>query len=76
LLKKLRIGLGIVVLLLAGFGLITKNFIAQPIMMLSLSAFILVGGLGELKQGRKRRGFISILLSIFVIAVLVQTFLA
>lgn len=75
-LKKLRIGLGIVVLLLAGFGLITKNFIAQPIMMLSLSAFILVGGLGELKQGRKRRGFISILLSIFVIAVLVQTFLA
>jgi hypothetical protein len=76
LLKKLRIGLGIVVLLLAGFGLLTKNFAAQPIMMLSLSAFILVGGLDELKQGRKRRGFISVLLSIFVLAVLVQTFLS
>ncbi|WP_260631710.1 DUF3953 domain-containing protein [Neobacillus niacini] len=74
--KKLRIGLGIVVLLLAGFGLITKNFTAQPIMMLSLSAFILVGGLDELKNGRKRRGFISIILSIFVLAVLVQTFLS
>ncbi|MBY0148362.1 DUF3953 domain-containing protein [Neobacillus niacini] len=45
-------------------------------MMLSLSAFILVGGLDELKNGRKRRGFISIILSIFVLAVLVQTFLS
>jgi hypothetical protein len=75
LLKKVRIGLGIVVLLLAGFGLLTKNFIAQPIMMLSLSAFILVGGLDELKQGQKRRGYISIFLSIFVLAIVVQTFL-
>ncbi|MDM5326585.1 hypothetical protein [Neobacillus sp. CF12] len=74
-LKKVRIGLGIVVLLLAGFGLLTKNFIAQPIMMLSLSAFILVGGLDELKQGQKRRGYISIFLSIFVLAIVVQTFL-
>jgi hypothetical protein len=40
LLKKIRIILGIVVILLAGFGLITKNFVAQPIMMLSLSAWI------------------------------------
>lgn len=73
--KKLRIILGIVVLLLAGFGLITKNFVAQPIMMLSLSAFILVGGLDELKQRKKRRGYISIFLAVFVLVVAIQTFL-
>ncbi|MEH7014254.1 hypothetical protein V7087_26160 [Neobacillus niacini] len=74
-LKKLRITLGIVVLLLAGYGLLTKNFVAQPIMMFSLSAFILVGGLDELKQGKKRRGYISIFLSIFVLVIVVQTFI-
>ena len=73
-LKKIRIALGIVVLLLAGFGLLTKNFVAQPFMMLGLSAFILVGGLDELKNGRKRRGYISIFLSVFVLTVLVQSF--
>lgn len=72
--KKLRITLGIVVLLLAGFGLLTKNFVAQPFMMLGLSAFILVGGLDELKKGQKRRGYISIFLSVFVLAILVQSF--
>jgi hypothetical protein len=75
LLKKLRITLGIVVIVLAGYGLLTKNFVAQPIMMLSLSAFILVGGLDELKQGQKRRGYISIFLSIFVLAIVVRTFI-
>ena len=74
--KKLRLGLGIVVLLLAGYGLLTKNFFLQPIMMLSLSAFILVGGLDELKQGKKRRGYISIFLSIFVLTIVVKTFLS
>ncbi|NWQ42686.1 hypothetical protein MLOOGBEN_18450 [Bacillus sp. EB106-08-02-XG196] len=72
--KKLRITLGIAVLLLAGFGLLTKNFVAQPFMMLGLSAFILVGGLDELKNGKKRRGYISIFLSVFVLAILVQSF--
>jgi hypothetical protein len=76
LVKKLRLGLGIVVLLLAGYGLLTKNFVLQPIMMLSLSAFILVGGLDELKQGKKRRGYISIFLSIFVLTIVVKTFLS
>ena len=74
--KKLRITLGIVVLLLAGYGLITKNFVAQPIMMLSLSAFILVGGLDELKQGIKRRGYISLFLAVFVLAIATRTFLS
>nr|WP_263326755.1 DUF3953 domain-containing protein [Neobacillus sp. Marseille-Q6967] len=73
--KKLRLILGIVVLLLAGYGLITKNFIAQPIMMLSLSAFILVGGLDELQQGQKRRGYVNIFLSVFVLFILVQSFI-
>ncbi|PAE44058.1 hypothetical protein [Bacillus sp. 7884-1] len=73
-LKKIRITLGFVVLLLAGFGLLTKNFVAQPFMMLGLSAFILVGGLDELKKGKKSRGYISIFLSVFVLAILVQSF--
>jgi hypothetical protein len=76
LLKKIRIILGIVVIALALYGLITKNFVAQPIMMLSLSAFILAGGLDELKQGIKRRGYISIFLAIFVLAIAIKTFLA
>jgi hypothetical protein len=74
--KKLRLILGIVVLVLAGFGLITKNFAAQPFMMLGLSAFILVGGLDELKQGKKRRGYINIIISVFVLGVAYQTFLS
>lgn len=76
LLKKIRIILGIVVILLAGYGLVTKNFVAQPIMMLSLSAFILAGGLDELKQGIKRRGYISIFLAVFVFAIAIKTFLS
>lgn len=74
LLKKVRIILGIVVLLLAVFGLITKNFVAQPFMMVGLSAFILVGGIDELKKGNKRRGYMNIFLCVFVLAVLVQSF--
>jgi hypothetical protein len=76
LLKKIRITLGIIVILLAGYGLVTKNFVAQPIMMLSLSAFILAGGLDELKQGIKRRGYISIFLAVFVFAIAIKTFLS
>lgn len=74
-LKKTRIILGIIVLLLAGYGLITKNFVAQPIMMLGLSAFILVGGLTELNEGKKRRGYINLFLSAFVLFILVQSIL-
>lgn len=44
-------------------------------MMLSLCAFIFVGGLDELMQGQKRRGYISIFLSIFVLVIAIQTFL-
>jgi hypothetical protein len=74
LLKRLRLILGIVVLILAGFGLLTKNFVAQPFMMLGLCAFILVGGIDELKKGNKRRGYLNIFLCVFVLAVFVQSF--
>jgi hypothetical protein len=50
--------------------------VAQPIMMLSLSAFILAGGLDELKRGIKRRGYISIFLAVFVFAIAIKTFLS
>lgn len=73
-LKKFRIVLGVIVLLLAGYGLITRNFVAQPFMMLGLSAFILVGGLTELKEGQKRRGYINLFLSAFVLFILVKSF--
>jgi len=74
--KKIRIILGVIVLLLAGFGLITKNFIAQPFMMLGLAAFIFIGGLDELQQGNKRRGYINLFLSVFVLFVVVKAFIA
>lgn len=73
-LKKIRLILGIIVLILAGFGLITKNFVAQPFMMLGLFAFILVGGIDELNQGKKRRGYVSIFVAVFVLAVVIKTF--
>ncbi|WHX98203.1 hypothetical protein [Neobacillus sp. DY30] len=72
-LKKIRLILGIIVLILALFGLITKNFVAQPFMMLGLFAFILVGGIDELNQGKKRRGYVSIFAAIFVFAVVIKT---
>lgn len=75
LLKKTRIVLGIIVLLLAGYGLITRNFVAQPFMMLGLCAFILVGGVSELKEGQKRRGYINLFLAAFVLFVFVQSIL-
>ncbi|MEW9050486.1 MAG: hypothetical protein AB2392_04970 [Neobacillus sp.] len=71
--NKIRIILGIVVLVLAGYGLITQNFIAQPFMMLALCAFILVGGINEFKQGRKGRAFVSIAFSLFVFIIFVQS---
>jgi hypothetical protein len=69
----MRIILGIIVLVLAGYGLITKNFIAQPFMMLALSAFIVVGGINEFKQGRKGRAFVSIAFALFVFIILAQS---
>ncbi|MEC1524257.1 hypothetical protein P9D43_19835 [Neobacillus niacini] len=73
-LKKIRLILGIIVLILALFGLITKNFVAQPFMMLGLFAFILVGGIDELNQGKKPRGYVSIFVAVFVLAVVIKTF--
>ena len=75
LLKKIRLILGVIVLLLAGFGLITKNFVAQPFMMLGLFAFILVGGIDELNHGQKRRGYVSIFVAVFVLSVVIKTFI-
>lgn len=71
-LTKIRFILGIIVIFLAGFGLLTKNFIAQPYMMVALGAFVLVGGIKEHKNGQKRRAMVSFLLSIFVFTVFIQ----
>lgn len=72
--KKIRLILGVIVLILALFGLVTKNFVAQPFMMLGLFAFIFVGGIDELKTGKKRRGYVSIFAAVFVLAVVIKTF--
>jgi heme O synthase-like polyprenyltransferase len=71
-LTKIRLILGIIVIVLAGYGLITKNFVAQPYMMVALGAFVLVGGIKEHKNGQKRRAMISFILSVFVFTVFVQ----
>jgi hypothetical protein len=71
-LTKIRMILGIIVIFLAGFGLLTKNFVAQPFMMVALGTFVLVGGIKEHKNGQKRRAMVSFLLSIFVFTVFIQ----
>jgi hypothetical protein len=71
-LKIMKIIFGAVTLLLAGYGLITKNFEFQPFMIFFLGIYILIMGLEEFKKGRKRLGYLAIAVCLFVIFVSLQ----
>ncbi|MGM0890749.1 DUF3953 domain-containing protein [Peribacillus simplex] len=74
--KIVRITLGIIVLALTAYQLITKNFDLRPYSMLFLGALILVTGLAELQKDRKDFwGYMNIVISLFVFFVSIQGFL-
>ncbi|MGF9975859.1 DUF3953 domain-containing protein [Viridibacillus arvi] len=74
--KKLRIILSVIVIALAGYSLITKNFEFMSYLMFFLGAFMLVMGLDELQKDRKRfEGYMCIIVSMFIFFVSIQGFL-
>ena len=74
-LKTLRIVLAIIVMVLAGYGSITGSSAVLPYMMFFMGAMLLIMGISEIKKKRKRTGFISIIVSLFVFYVSMQGFL-
>ncbi|EPD52113.1 DUF3953 domain-containing protein [Paenisporosarcina sp. FSL H8-0542] len=74
--KIIRIILGIIVIALSSYSLISRNFELMPFMMLFLGAFMLVTGLFELQKDRKRfEGYMFIIVSLFIFFVSIQGFL-
>lgn len=71
----LQIILSVIVISLAGYGLITENFIYQPYMMLVLGFTILVMGLREFQRGQKGFGWLSIGVFLFILFVSIESFL-
>lgn len=74
--KIIRIILGIIVIALSSYSLISRNFELMPFMMLFLGAFMLVTGLSEIQKDRKRfEGYMFIIVSLFIFFVSIQGFL-
>ena len=74
--KILRIVLSLTTITLAIYVLITSNFEFMPYMMLSLGALMLFIGIVEIRRQRKAYwGYISIVVSLFVVYVAIQGFL-
>ncbi|MFC4023028.1 YczI family protein [Oceanobacillus longus] len=71
-LKILRIVLPIIVFVLAGYSLLSGNHEVMPYMMFFMGAMLLVMGIAEIKDARKKMGVICINVSIFVFYVSVQ----
>lgn len=70
-LKKLRIGLSIIVMILAVYVLITSHFNIMPYMMSFLGAMILVTGISEFREKRKVTGSLSIFAAGFILFVII-----
>jgi len=70
----LRVISSVIVIALAGYGLVTKNFVFLPFMVLFLGVFGLITGVLELKAKRKTSGIISILAAAFAFFVAIYTF--
>ena len=73
-LKILQIILSIIVISLAGYGLITEDFKFQPYMMLFLGLMTLVMGLRGFQKGQKGYGWISIVVFISILFVTIKVF--
>lgn len=66
-LKIVKIIAGFITIALAGYGLITKNFAAQPIMLICLAIFILTIGVNELQKDKKWYGYINIAVAFLIL---------
>lgn len=73
-LKILKVILSVIVIALAGYGLITKNFEFMPYMMLFLGVFMLVTGISELQAKKKTSAIPFILAAAFLFFVAIYTF--
>ncbi|QNK89589.1 DUF3953 domain-containing protein [Sporosarcina sp. FSL K6-1540] len=73
-LKILRIILSVIVMALAGYSLITKNFEFMSYMMFFLGVLMLVTGVAELQAKRKTNAISSILAAAFLFFVAIYTF--
>lgn len=74
-LKALTVILPIIVIVLAGYALMSGNDIIMPYMMLLVSVMLLVMGIDEIKKERKQIGIFSIIISVVVFFVSVQDIL-
>jgi len=75
LLKIIRAIFSVIGIILAVYGLATKNFKFMPFMMFSLGVTMLVAGLMELKRRPKSFwGYMNIAASLFVFFVSIQGF--
>lgn len=74
-LKALTVVLPIIVIVLAGYALMSGNDIIMSYMMLLVSVMLLVMGIDEIKKERKQIGIFSIIISVVVFFVSVQDIL-
>ena len=63
--EKIRLVSSVIVMALAGYGLITDNFEFMPYMLLFLGVFLLVTGVFELQTKRKTSAIFTILTAQF-----------
>jgi hypothetical protein len=66
---------GIITLLLAVYGLFTRDFQFQPLTSFFMGLYILFIGLDEIKKGRKGFGYLCIAVCLFSIFVSLQGFI-
>lgn len=70
-LKISRYFMGVVVLILAAYGLITKNFGMSRYMLLATAVYMLVFGLSEFKEARRENGLNLLFVCAFTLVVFV-----
>ncbi|WP_198510257.1 DUF3953 domain-containing protein [Bacillus solitudinis] len=74
-LKIIRLLLQIVVLILASYSLLTKNFEFLPLTMFFVASLSFIVGLIELQRKKKINGYLMIIVSLFVFFVSIQGFI-
>lgn len=74
-LKILRYVLSVITILFASYGLITKNFEFNQIMIFLLGLTMLITGLEEFRKKRKMYSWLMVLVFLFLLFVSIQEFL-
>ena len=69
-LKVSRIILAVIVIIMAGYGLLTENQLLQPYMLFFLGLMMLILGLEEFQKGRKVYSYLSLFVFMFLLIVI------